>query len=280
MMNLSALVLITTVLASTLVEKVQGQAAVLPVVIFSESTLTQFSQLAAQTGLDVILTAAGPYTVFAPNDDAFATLDSKFLEPEWSEHLTEIMYTHVAEGLSYTTGQWEVGAIVTAFSEMDVTVTSVDPTFQINNVSNVVRPDILANNGVLHIMDTVLLPPDIVGLLNVAESQVSALLGLLDQTGLIDDLQGDGPFTLLAPSNAAFEALGADELATLQSDIEALSSILLFHVLPGVHITDNLEADGVTSLPTLQGEDMMIPFENFLLDDFLASNGVVRKYTT
>ena len=277
----SLLALVASRLSLTTVD-----AQSIPEVLQTDPELSMFSGALEATGLmnDILASPArGPFTVFGPTNDAFTALDPKYMEPEWSAHLTEILFQHVVEADPFLTQFWEVGILLPQLSGGDLIVSAVDPTFQINNVSNVVTPDLLADNGVVHAMDAVILPPsardDIVSVVNLFPDVFSTLQGLLEQAGLTEALQGDGPFTLFAPSNAAFEALGPDVLANLQADEAALSNVLLYHVVPGIWLGETLEELSVTTLPTLQGSDLVVPYDSFQdgVGDVLAKNGILRK---
>lgn len=111
-------------------------------------------------GLDETLSADGPYTVFAPTDEAFAALPEgtveKLIMPENREALNQILAYHVIPG-EVDAADIQPGALSTVEGS-DVEV-SVDPVGVTINGANVVQPDVTADNGVIHVVDTVLLPP-------------------------------------------------------------------------------------------------------------------------
>lgn len=111
-------------------------------------------------GLDETLSAEGPYTVFAPTDEAFAALPEgtveKLIMPENREALNQILAYHVVAG-EVDAADIQPGALNTVEGS-DVEV-SVDPVGVTVNGANVVQPDVTADNGVIHVVDTVLLPP-------------------------------------------------------------------------------------------------------------------------
>jgi transforming growth factor-beta-induced protein len=143
-------------------------------------------------------------TVFAPTNDAFAAVEgfSKFLEEVWKAHLTEILEYHVLAG-EITSGMLVDGMEATTLEGSNVTIT-LNPV-QINGV-DVVTPDILASNGVIHIIGEVLLPPfldtDIVDVL-VPLASFSILVELLTLANLVDTLKLEGPYTVFAPNDDA-----------------------------------------------------------------------------
>lgn len=113
-------------------------------------------------GLEETLNAEGPYTVFAPTDEAFAELPDgmveKLVQPENQDALGQILAYHVVAGAVPST-DIESGAIGTVEgSDMAVTVDPAEGVV-INGEANVVQPDVTADNGVIHVVDSVLLPP-------------------------------------------------------------------------------------------------------------------------
>ncbi|MFK8185798.1 MAG: fasciclin domain-containing protein [Phormidesmis sp.] len=124
----------------------------------SFNTLTAAVQAA---GLEETLDADGPYTVFAPTDAAFAALPvevvEKLAKPENQAALQEILAYHVLEG-AVAAEDIEPGMLSTIKGEsLEVGVDAAGVT--VNGSANVVQPDVVAGNGVIHVVDTVLLPP-------------------------------------------------------------------------------------------------------------------------
>jgi uncharacterized surface protein with fasciclin (FAS1) repeats len=211
-------------------------------------------------GLEEALRGDGPFTVFAPTDDAFAaipadTLNALLADPETLSQILlfhvlpgKVMAESVADGLSVETLQ---GAPVT-FAVMDGKAT-------INDAA-IVATDIEASNGVIHVIDAVILPPaetaseapamDIVDTA-VAAGSFNTLVAAVQAAGLEEALRGEGPFTVFAPTDDAFAAIPAETLAGLLADPDALGQILLYHVLPGKVMAESV-ADGL-SVDTLQG---------------------------
>ncbi len=120
----------------------------------------------------------------------------------------------------------------------------------------------------------------------VADSSFSTLVTALDSTNLVSALEGDGPFTVFAPTNAAFEALpdGALEDLIGAEDKSQLESILLYHVVEGATMSGDL-SQGMQSVPTLQGDSLsievtsdgvMVGDAQVVQADIEASNGVIH----
>merc|ERR1712157_112825 len=111
----------------------------------------------------------------------------------------------------------------------------------LNNDVSVVNADIDSSNGVIHVIDNVLIPPDNIVDIAAANSDFSTLVSLLSTEGvdLVPILSGNGPFTVFAPTNEAFERLGDVDLTTDQ-----LKSVLLYHVSPGnIRFSDIVHKD-------------------------------------
>lgn len=110
------------------------------------------------------------------------------------------------------------------------------------------------------------------------------LLTAVKAAGLVDTLEGKGPFTVFAPTDAAFAALPAGTLDKLLADKEALKAVLLYHVVPGAVTADQVV--GLTSATTVEGSPIAIAIKDGLVylngsaqvvtPDVMASNGVIH----
>ena len=228
----------------------------------------------------------GPFTVFAPTDDAFAALPEGTVEAllEDIPALTDILLYHVVAG------DVRAADVVTLESAVTVQGESVSISVEGDNVrindSLVIIADIVAENGVIHVIDTVLLPPQAPGsIVDIAlqDDRFETLVAALQAAELVETLQGDGPFTVFAPTDDAFAALPEGTVEALLEDIPALTDILLYHVVAG----DVRAADVVTleSAVTVQGEAVSITVEGdnvrindslVIIADIVASNGVIH----
>jgi transforming growth factor-beta-induced protein len=249
-------------------------------------TLVQAVQAA---GLAETLSGEGPFTVFAPTDDAFAKLPAGTLEALLAdpEQLKNILLYHVVAGKvmsdqakSLSEAEMLNGEKVSIKAEMDKLMI---------NDSQVVLADIEASNGVIHVIDTVLLPPQKATIVDIAKAdgRFTTLLAAVEAAGLVDTLNSEGPFTVFAPTDEAFAKLPAGTIDALLQDIPQLSSILLYHVVPG-----KLMAADVTAadyLNTAQGESVRIKVEDgkayineaqIILTDIEAANGVIHVIDT
>ncbi len=239
-------------------------------------------------GLDETLKGEGPFTVFAPTDDVFSALPAGVLDlllgdPEGV--LTDILLNHVVEGKAMSTDLSD-GQVITTIYGDSLTVT-IDGGDVFINDAQVIVADLEAQNGVVHVIDMVLLPavPETVVDIVVESPDHTTLEAALTAAGLAGTLQGDGPFTVFAPTDAAFEALPEGLLDTLLTDPTGdLTDILLYHVVSGLTLSTDL-SDGQVVSTLLEGEDVVVSIdgENVFINDaqvtvvdLVAGNGVVH----
>ena len=242
----------------------------------------------AQANLVTTLQGTGPFTVFAPTDAAFtaAGIDlSTFDTDAENATLVDILTYHVVSGSVASTALTD-GLTATALNGDNVTFTVNAAGVQVND-ANVVTADVAASNGIIHVIDKVLMPPaDLVDIPTVATGTGihTALVAALTQANLVSTLQGTGPFTVFAPTDAAFTAAGID-LSTFDTDAEnaTLVDILTYHVVSGsvasTALTDGLTAtalngDNVTF--TVNAAGVQVNDANVVTADVAASNGIIH----
>lgn len=207
-----------------------------------------------QTGLVDALAGPGPFTVFAPTDDAFDPI-SDVVEGLSNEQLTEVLQYHVLSAQIASTDLQPTQTVETLTGE-NIFITVEDGMVSINGGAMVADADILASNGIIHAVDGVLLP-DAFG--NIVENvQKRYFLTELVDAVLTADLAGalsdpDAEFTVFAPDNEAFEAI-ADVAAELS--VEELTDILLYHVVEGSIESGDLEP--TQTVTTLNGQEITI----------------------
>jgi transforming growth factor-beta-induced protein len=254
--------------------------------------LTSLTAAVVRAGLVDALNSGGPFTLFAPNDRAFGALPSEIVNTlltndEFIPHLTDLLLYHVldAELRSAHIFNFRVTAL-----NGEKLLLSTDPIGINGNV--VVSADNLESNGVVHIIDGVLIPSwvsnSIAGRV-VGDGDLSTLLALVVLAELDGAVAAAGELTLVAPTNAAFAKLPAAtvEFVTSKKGKNTLVEILLYHVFPGIFVSSEL-SDGIT-VNTLQGGTVEVSVGNagvFFNDakavevDILANNGVVHKIDT
>jgi transforming growth factor-beta-induced protein len=257
----------------------------------------QFSTLVAaleRVNLVSVLDNPGTFTVFAPTNAAFTALGVD-LNTLSDAALTEILLYHVLGGkvasTDLQTGQtYATTAAETAPGGKQLSILiekAADGSVKVNGSADVTSADVEATNGVIHIVDAVLLPLDIVGHA-AANSNFTSLVGALGAAngGLVSVLQGDGPFTVFAPLNSAFDAI-ASTVAGLDAD--QLASVLTYHVVGGANVVSGDLTNGQV-VTTVQGEDFTVNINgssvtitdangnvsNVVLTDVQATNGVIH----
>lgn len=245
---------------------------------------TTLLDLADQTGFTTTLTHLGPYTAFAPTDEAFETLFES-VDPTTlsTEQIQFILTYHVLIGGPIASGDLEAQQTVAAANEESLYITSGDNGVTINNSASVTTADVEASNGLIHIIDEVLLPNPFVPVTGVISRNydLSTLLSLVaERPEILETLSDpDGEFTVFAPTNEAF-----DEALAAFPDLtdEQITEILTYHVIAATVLSTDLE-DGQTA-ETLQGEDITVTIDegvqinssNVTVADLAGSNGVVH----
>jgi len=236
-------------------------------------------------GLVDTLSGPGPFTVFAPTDEAFAKLPEGALDGllKNPDALKSVLLYHVVPGKVMAA---DVLKLKTAKTALGQTV-KIDTAkgVRVEN-ANVVATDIVASNGVIHVLDTVIMPKN--DIIEAARSAGSfkTLLTAIEAAGLTDTLRGDGPFTVFAPTDDAFAKLPKATLDGLLKDKSKLASVLTYHVVAG----KVLAADVVklTEAKTVQGQSVKIDTTSgvtvdgarVLKTDVPATNGVIHVIDT
>ena len=255
----------------------------------AQSTGVHDSLVAALSHADLVsaLQGEGPFTVFAPTDDAFAAAGidlSTFDTDEENATLTDILLYHVVSG-SVASADVTDGMSAEALNGDSLDFTVSDGSVMVNDAT-VTIADVMASNGVIHVIDKVLMPPaDLVDIPTVAQGTGihTALVAAVVQAELLTTLQGEGPFTVFAPTDDAFTAAGID-LAALDNEEgkAALTDILLYHVYSGsvaaADVTDGMTATMVNGddATFTVGDGVMINDANVILADVMASNGIIH----
>ncbi|MFO7940994.1 MAG: fasciclin domain-containing protein, partial [Bacteroidales bacterium] len=210
------------------------------------------SLVAALIKADLVSTLEGdgPFTVFAPTDAAFADLLSDLgassLDDIPAEDLIPILQQHVVSGNVRST-DLSSGDVQTLNGTISV---EVGDQVTINGNASVTAVDIQGKNGVVHVIDKVILPPQNIVDIASGDENFESLVAALTKAELVETLQGEGPFTVFAPTDAAFEQLLTDLGLTSLDDLtkDDLTPILLYHVLNGKVMSSDLTDGYVASL--------------------------------
>ena len=300
-------------------EEEEGPGTIVDVAVGAGSFETL---VAAVTGAGLVetLSGDGPFTVFAPTDDAFAAaLDALGLTAEellGNPALADILTYHVVAGaVDAETAISLDGQSAATVQGEEIGIAVVDGNVMINNAT-VVMPDVEASNGIIHVIDAVILPPTIAEALlgsgddtgeadmvdEEAAPELGTIVGVAEEAGIFTTLlaageasglsvplDSPGDFTLFAPTDDAFAAaletlgLTAEELL---ADTATLTSILTYHGLLGsVSAEQAIALDG-QSVATINGAEIAISVVDgavvindsatVIQADVLASNGVIH----
>src|SRR6056297_626415 len=192
-------------------------------------------------------------TVFAPTNAAFEALE---FDPSSlpASDLQEVLLYHTIPGATIASGDLQAQQNPASTTDEALYIT-VDGDVVVNGNSTVVTADVASNNGIIHAVDTVLMPNAFVDVPAIAQKNydLSTLVGLLVDNNLVGTLQGTGPFTVFAPTDAAFEAI-SDVVSTLTP--EQIVEVLTYHVLEAnVESSDIVPPQTVTML---NGQDITI----------------------
>lgn len=247
---------------------------------------------AKAAGLVEVLQSKGPLTVFAPTDAAFAKLPdgtvAMLLKPENKQALAAILTYHVVPGRLEASDVLKKKSLGTVNGERaKIAMKGGKPTI---GGATIVATDIEASNGVIHVIDSVMMPEqrDIV---EVATSTgtfktLAAALGAAD---LVKTLKSKGPFTVLAPNDAAFAKLPAGTVETLllPENKDRLKAVLLAHVVPGRVYSDQVvklkmapTVGGFKAPISVKDGKVMIGGATVIAVDIEASNGVIHVIDT
>jgi uncharacterized surface protein with fasciclin (FAS1) repeats len=253
-------------------------------------------------GLVDTLKGAGPFTVFAPTDDAFAKLPAgtveELLKPENLETLKNTLLYHVVSGkvMAADVVTLDGKSADTAFAGNAIAISVKEGKVFLNETTEVIITDIATSNGVIHVIDTVLTPPaklaDIVDTA-IADGRFTTLVTAVQAAGLVDTLKGAGPFTVFAPTDDAFANLPAGTVEELlkPENLETLKNTLLYHVVSGkVMAADVVTLDGKMAETAFAGKSIAISIKDgkvflngtteVIITDIATSNGVIHVIDT
>jgi len=257
--------------------------------------------------LDDDLSGPGPFTVFAPTDDAFnllppGTVDF-LLEPANQSTLIDLLLYHVIDGEVFASDAIDLdGTSATMLNALNVRLDVINGDLILNfngsRQATVTVTDIVATNGVIHVIDAVLDPGDAVDNIvdtAVANGNFTTLVTALQAADLDDDLEGPGPFTVFAPTDDAFDALdalspGIVASLLLPANKATLIDILTYHVFNGSVLSPAAIALDGQSVTMINGGSMAIDVAaselvlnlggnrqaTVTIKDVLVSNGVIH----
>jgi uncharacterized surface protein with fasciclin (FAS1) repeats len=290
-MLLSAAILIAAVVApASLARPAAGESDIVTTAV-GAGQFTTLAALLTKAGLVDTLKGPGPFTVFAPTDEAFAkvpkaTLDALAADPA---KLKAVLLYHVVAG------RVAAADVVKLTSAQTLNGASVKVKVDAGNVyvdaAKVVTPDVTASNGIIHVIDSVLLPPTTtpapanIVKTAVAAGQFKTLAALLKKAGLVKTLES-GTWTVFAPTDAAFAKVPNATLKKLGQNPALLKKVLLYHVVKGAVPASKVLTLNGKAVGTVEGSPVRIKVSggNVFINgstkvtktDITASNGVIH----
>jgi len=214
--------------------------------VLNKAGATTLVELVVKAGLAETLSDPGPFTVFAPVNGAFAKLPKDLVDTLTSDVdlLKKVLLYHVVPG-AVTSKDITDDLMATSAEGSDLRAnifTRYGREFITINGKSVQYPDIQASNGIIHFMKDVIYPIPSGSIADVVsgDERFSTLLATVGAAGLANTLATGGPFTVFAPTNEAFAKVPQDALNGLLADKEALTKVLLRHVVPGTKFANAL----------------------------------------
>lgn len=256
----------------------------------SEDSYSILVQALEKADLASTLEGNGPFTVFAPTNEAFENLledlGASSLDDLSADQLEPILLYHVVSGNAMSTdlANGYVSTLSPGAADTKASLLiNTDNGVILNGSSTVTTADIEADNGVIHEIDKVLMPPKVVDMA-INNDNFSTLVDAVVKAELTDTLNEDGPFTIFAPTNAAFEDLLSDLGVSSLDDLtkEDLIPILKYHVVSGNVLSSDLSSGNVS---TIGGKEIAIDVGNSVTingkstvtsTDIQGTNGVIH----
>jgi len=153
--------------------------------------------------------------------------------------------------------------------------------------AEIIITDVYASNGVIHVIDAVVIPGKDIVETAIADGRFTTLVAAVQAAGLVETLQGEGPFTVFAPTDDAFAKLPAGTVEGLLNDIPALTDILLYHVVPGkvmaadvVNLTSADSALGKALPIEVRDGKVFVAGAQVIITDIETTNGVIHVIDT
>jgi uncharacterized surface protein with fasciclin (FAS1) repeats len=252
---------------------------------------------------DTLASSSNSFTVFAPTDDAFAalpagTVESLLADPKGA--LTNVLLYHVVAGAKDSSAVLASSSLTTVYGT-DLAVSVRDGKAYVND-SQIIITDIQAKNGIIHVIDAVLIPTGApekmedkmetaksdlptIAEIAIADGRFNTLVAALTAADLAGTFLAPGDYTVFAPTDDAFAALPAGTIDALLADPKgALTDILLYHVVGDSLSRDQIATDD--TIFTLNGKALVVSHNGtnivdiggakLLITDIQASNGVIH----
>jgi len=255
-----------------------------------ELGLTDLLKALKAAGLARTIATGGPFTVFAPTNDAFMALpdDVKQALMKDKDLLASVLKYHVISGKVMSSDlKNEMVAPSLNGAQIRINIYQNGKVITATG-SQVTKPDQMASNGVIHVINRVMYPipmkaiPDFL----MGNPAFSTLVTAVGKAGLAPVLGGPGPFTLFAPNNAAFSKLPQGALDNLLKNVTALKAVLTYHVVPGTQYSAGLMSgdvktvQGATVKIAVSSDGVMVNNAKVTMADMPVTNGVIHAIDT
>jgi transforming growth factor-beta-induced protein len=237
-------------------------------------------------------TNSAPFTVYAPTNEAFNALGTDYLDALMTDgyvlHLSNLLLDHVQNG-RFTSEQLVDGLVITMANGLAVTVANDGTSIQLITSSvelgetpaiNLVPPEVVAQNGILHQVDSVILPSwyffDPFEALTALPNVFGTFTSLIEQADLVSVFNNLVGRTIVGPNDAAFRNLPPATLAFLtdRQNLPVLTDVLVYHILAGLFPFPILPV-GSFNASTLLGEAVLVNVtENNAGGKLLSFNGI------
>jgi len=260
-------------------------------VVESDERLTTFKALVEAAILADNLNEDGPFTVFAPTNEAFAAFEE--IAAASGLNMTDVLLYHVVNG-QYNAAALAGRSSLTTLEGEHLFFNSTDDALSINQAATVAIADIQTSNGVLHIIDRVLLPSTVqkgnpgATIMDVLaeDGRFETFINLLTTANLDEMLNNtNDSFTVFAPTDEAFARAPESLIEFWTADPEGeLNTILTYHIVGDALRSNQIATD--TYIPTWEGRPLIVTFNDedglrlngrsFVTADIMAANGVIH----
>jgi uncharacterized surface protein with fasciclin (FAS1) repeats len=276
----------------------EPEGSIVDIALASPDLTTLVAALQAADLVGTLADETSTFTVFAPTDDAFAVLGEDAINALLADPtaLSDVLLYHVIAGAAADSIDATAlyGEFVTMANEAGVAIDIRDGELFVNDSQVIIR-DIPATNGIIHVIDAVLLPASqeeaapsgsIVDIA-LADPQFSTLVTALEAADLVSTLADEtAVFTVFAPTDDAFAALGEETINSLLADIPTLTDILTYHVIADQAVdaatatslngSDVEMLNGSTVSISVQGDTLYINDSAVIAADVTATNGIIH----
>ncbi len=276
----------------------EPEGSIVDIALASPDLTTLVAALQAADLVGTLADETSTFTVFAPTDDAFAALGEDAIAALLADPaaLSDVLLYHVIAGAAADSIDATAlyGELVTMANEAGVAIDIRDGELFVNDSQVIIR-DIPATNGIIHVIDAVLLPASqeeaapsgsIVDIA-LADPQFSTLVTALEAADLVSTLADEtAVFTVFAPTDDAFAALGEETINSLLADIPTLTDILTYHVIADQAVdaatatslngSDVEMLNGSTVSISVQGDTLYINDSAVIAADVTATNGIIH----